>query len=61
VFIKAVFQYNNQIHNVNTNIRFQWRFKPVSDFYLVYTDNYTETGKVKNRGIIFKATYWLNL
>jgi hypothetical protein len=56
-----VFQYNNQINNINTNIRFQWRFKPVSDFYLVYTDNYTETGKVKNRGIVFKATYWLNL
>jgi hypothetical protein len=61
VFIKAVFQYNNQINNVNTNIRFQWRFKPASDFYLVYTDNYTETGKVKNRGIVFKITYWLNL
>jgi hypothetical protein len=61
VFIKAVVQYNNQINNINTNVRFQWRFKPVSDFYLVYTDNYTETGKVKNRGIVFKATYWLNL
>jgi hypothetical protein len=61
VFLKAVFQYNNQINNINTNIRFQWRFKPVSDFYIVYTDNYTNTGTVKNRGVVFKMTYWLNL
>jgi hypothetical protein len=61
VFAKIVVQYNNQINNVNTNIRLQWRFKPVSDFYLVYTDNYTETGKVKSRGLVFKLTYWLSL
>jgi len=61
VFLKAVFQYNDQINNINTNIRFQWRFKRVSDFYVVYTDNYTETGTVKNRGVVFKISYWLNL
>lgn len=61
VFAKVVVQYNNQINNINTNIRFQWRFKPVSDLYLVYTDNYTETGIAKNRGVVFKLTYWLNL
>lgn len=61
IFLKAVFQYNNQINNINTNIRFQWRFKPVSDFYIVYTDNYTDQFNVKNRGIVLKLTYWLNL
>lgn len=75
VFLNAFFQYNNQINNFNTNIRFQWRFKPVSDFFLVYTDNYFATAddnrlvnglpakafQVKNRAIIAKLTYWLNL
>ena len=61
VFLKAVFQYNNQINNINTNIRFQWRFKPVSDLYIVYTDNYTDNFSVKNRGIVVKLTYWFNL
>ncbi len=61
VFLKAVFQYNNQINNINTNIRFQWRFRPVSDFYIVYTDNYSDAFKVKSRGITFKLIYWFNL
>lgn len=31
-------QYNTQEHNFNINSRFQWRFKPMSDFFIVYTD-----------------------
>ena len=61
IFLKAVIQYNNQINNVNSNIRFQWRFKPVSDLYIVYTDNYTDQFAVKNRGVVVKLTYWFNL
>jgi hypothetical protein len=56
------FQYNTQAKNVNINSRLQWRFKPMSDFFLVYTDNYTDTQfNLKNRGIVCKLTYWLNL
>ena len=55
-------QYNTQENNFNVNSRFQWRFKPMSDVFLVYTDNYgCENLKVKNRGVVFKVTYWLNL
>jgi hypothetical protein len=55
-------QYNTQEDNFNINSRVQWRFKPMSDFFIVYTDNYaTENLGVKNRGIVFKFTYWLNL
>ncbi len=55
-------QYNTQVDNFNVNSRLQWRFKPMSDLFIVYTDNYTtETFRVKNRGIVVKLTYWLNL
>lgn len=55
-------QYNTQASNFNINSRFQWRYKPMSDFFIVYTDNYTETNfSVKNRGVVCKLTYWLNL
>jgi len=56
-------QYNTQLNNFNINSRFQWRFKPMSDIFLVYTDNYftDPTFKNKNRAIVFKANYWLNL
>lgn len=61
-FITSYFQYNNQIDNININARLQWRFKPVSDIFLVYTENYLpETFYSKNRSVIFKATYWLNI
>lgn len=61
IFLKAVFQYNNQINNINTNIRCQWRFAPVSDFYIVYTNNYTDTFSLRSQGVVFKFIYWLNL
>ena len=40
VFFSTFLQYNVQANNFNINSRLQWRFKPVSDIYLVYTDNY---------------------
>jgi len=62
LFLTVFFQYNNQIDNINLNARLQWRFKPVSDLFLVYTDNYfPENFRVKNRALVFKMTYWLNL
>ena len=66
-FTKSVFwttflQYNSLTNNVNVNSRVQWRFKPVSDLFLVYSDNYfADSFLVKNRAIIAKITYWLNL
>jgi len=62
LFMTTFIQYNNQIDNVNINARLQWRFAPVSDFFLVFTDNY-DSGNfaVKNRAVIAKLTYWLNL
>ncbi|MCU0438005.1 MAG: carbohydrate binding family 9 domain-containing protein [Raineya sp.] len=62
VFLTTFLQYNNQTQNVNLNARLQWRFRPVSDVFLVYTDNYTSQDfSVKSRFIVLKATYWLNL
>jgi hypothetical protein len=62
LYLTGLFQYNNQIDNFNTNIRFQWRFKPVSDIFLVYTDNYYASDfTTKNRSLVFKITYWISL
>ncbi len=65
-FTKSIFwttflQYNSLANNVNINSRLQWRFRPVSDFFLVYSDNYfADSFLVKNRVIIAKLTYWFN-
>lgn len=62
VFLTTFLQYNSQFENMNVNTRFQWRFAPVSDFFLVYIDNYnTANGQSRNRSIQAKLTYWFNL
>lgn len=62
IFLTVFLQYNDQLENININTRLQWRFAPVSDFFLVYTDNYyAEPFGVRNRSLVAKATYWLNL
>ena len=61
LFFTTFVQYNNQIDNVNVNMRFQWRFAPVSDLYIVYTENaYPTNWATKNRGIVLKLSYWFN-
>lgn len=71
IFLTAFFQYNSQSQNTNINTRFQWRFAPVSDFFLVYADNYFSGNpddpsdrfafNLRNRSIVAKVTYWLNI
>jgi hypothetical protein len=62
LFITAFAQYNDQKKNVNLNARFQWRYRPASDFFLVYTDNYLpENFSVKNRALVVKFTYWWSI
>ena len=61
LFFTTFVQYNNQVDNVNLNMRFQWRFAPVSDLFIVYTENAHPTGwQTKNRGIAIKLSYWIN-
>lgn len=63
VFWTTFLQYNTQGNNFNINSRFQWRYKPMSDLFLVYTDNYFTNPllKNKNRAVVLKMNYWLNL
>jgi hypothetical protein len=62
LFLSTFVQYNSQIDNINLNTRLQWRFRPVSDLFIVYTDNYfPDNLKVKNRALILKLSYWLTV
>lgn len=62
LFFTNFLQYNNQIQNINMNMRLQWRYSPASDLFVVYTDNYySDSFKVRNRALVFKFTYWWNL
>jgi hypothetical protein len=61
LFLTTFIQYNNQINNLNMNVRFQYRFAPGSDLFIVYTGNtYSGDFKNKNRGLALKLSYWFN-
>lgn len=61
LFFSTFLQYNQQTGNINVNSRFQWRYQPASDIFLVYTDNYFPAPfAVRNRALVLKVTYWWN-
>lgn len=61
LFWTTFLQYNTQHDNFNINSRFQWRFQPMSDLYIVYTDNYAlEFWGSKHRALAIKLNYWFN-
>ena len=40
LYFTTFVQYNEQQRNMNVNTRVQWRYKPASDVFLVWTENY---------------------
>ncbi len=61
LFFTTFLQYNSQLKNINLNTRLQWRYRPASDIFLVYTDNYYSAPLfVRNRAFVLKFTYWWN-
>ncbi len=61
VFFSTFVQYNEQMENMNVNMRFQWRYKPVSDLFVVYAGNYfIGDMSPRNRALVLKLSYWFN-
>ncbi|WP_149303696.1 DUF5916 domain-containing protein [Pareuzebyella sediminis] len=62
IFWSTLIQYSNQQDNLGFNSRLQWRFAPLSDFFIVYNDNYfVNNFEPRYRSINLKFTYWINL
>jgi hypothetical protein len=61
LFFATLFQYNEQSENFNLNSRFQWRYKPASDLFLVYTNNHMLPPlEGRTWSISLKLAYWFN-
>lgn len=57
-------QYNTQLENFNINSRLQWRYRTMSDIFLIYTDNYSTSPFLqqhKNRALLIKVNYMFHL
>jgi hypothetical protein len=61
VFLNAFFQYNGASDEVSSNIRFNWKYRPLSDIYIVYNDQRSFQGNEPlERAFIVKFTRLLN-
>lgn len=67
-FTKSIFwttdiQSNSQDNTFGINSRLQWRYKPLSDLFLIYTSGYRtgEETQPLSKGIFLKGTFWLNI
>ena len=61
LFFATLFQYNEQSNKFNLNSRFQWRYKPASDLFLVYSSNYLlPPFSERVWSLTLKLTYWFN-
>lgn len=62
LFFTTFLQFNTQTQNFNINNRLQWRFAPMSDVFLVFTDNMdTNNFSQKDWGVVLKINYWFTL
>jgi hypothetical protein len=57
----TLIQYNTQMNNMSYNSIFQWRYAPMSDFYMILKDEMDFSGKNKRFELSFKLTYWLGI
>lgn len=61
LFFATLVQYNEQTNNVNINSRFQWRYKPASDLFIVYNNDYLMPPyKERTQSLTIKLVYWFN-
>ena len=61
LFFATLFQYNEQSKNFSFNSRFQWRYKPASDLFIVYTNNHLISPySGRTWSLTLKLNYWFN-
>ena len=62
LFFSNLYQYNEQLGLWNFNSRFQWRYKPASDIFLVFNSNEMKVPEFTSGwNLTLKVNYWLNL
>ncbi|HVS93859.1 MAG TPA: DUF5916 domain-containing protein [Mucilaginibacter sp.] len=62
LYFTTYVQYNEQQKDLNVNARFQWRYRPASDIFIVYAENSVPSPYTPvTRQLTFKWTYWWNI
>jgi hypothetical protein len=57
MFLDALLQYRNDVHEFSANVRFNLIHRPLSDFFIVYNESqFTDVEQTAGRGLIVKYT-----
>jgi hypothetical protein len=59
MFVSGIVQYNSTSTSVGSNVRFRWEYRPGSELFVVYTDDYNTdalatTPTLRNRALVVK-------
>jgi hypothetical protein len=59
MFVSGIVQYNSTSTSVGSNVRFRWEYRPGSELFVVYTDDYNADAlatapTLRNRALVVK-------
>ena len=61
MYVSGIVQYSSTSTSAGTNVRFRWEYRPGSELFVVYTDDYnTDTllpsaDPLRNRALVVKV------
>ena len=55
-YLDALIQYDNQTQSYSTNVRFRFRYRPLSDIFIVYNEERPTNQELRQWSITFKIT-----
>ena len=60
MFVSGILQYNSTTRSLGSNLRFRWEYRPGSELFLVYTDDYDSeaaagVSALRNRAFVIKV------
>mgnify|MGYP000715222950 CR=1 FL=1 len=60
IYVSGIVQYNSTNASVGSNLRFRWEYRPGSELFVVYTDDYDTEAKagvdaLRNRAFVVKV------
>ena len=60
MFVSGLVQYNSNSRSLGANVRFRWEYRPGSEIFVVYTDDYDTTAvpgatSLRNRAFVVKV------
>jgi hypothetical protein len=59
MFVSGIVQYNSGVNSFGSNVRFRWEYRPGSELFVVYTDDFDtearpDTTALRNRAVVIK-------